>query len=257
LPRSDALTLTCCRSPTNELQTVQEALSACQLSHNSGRHSGQNSRSSADVLGHNSGIRTYNNTQRSKTSYQSTGDYYPTAPTAYAPEQTGFGTGATSQSCHVTPSLSLMISSPSMLTSNTQPNHSSLKASESKPRNIFSNRSESTSTNFETRPTVAIQMTDDSVTITPTATLRPVKALKPSESSITTSTAPITDQSSSSATLQYLPATPTQMVAGVGWRRSNWYSVIIGCHTGVFNDWQVFYLLLASANLTILQELYQ
>jgi hypothetical protein len=47
------------------------------------------------------------------------------------------------------------------------------------------------------------------------------------------------------------------MVAGVGRRKNNWYSVIVGRRTGVFNDWQVFHLLLASANLTILQELYQ
>ena len=284
LPRSDALTLACCRSPTSELQTVQEALSACQLSHNSGRRSGrlsgQNTRSSADVLGHNSSIRTYDNTQWSKTSYQSTGNHHPTPPTAYAPGQTGFGTGVTSQGCHVTTSVSPTISSQSMLTLNTQPNHS-LEASESQPRNIFSNCSESMSTNFETCRAVAIQMTVDSVTISPTAMLRPVKALKPlnlansqttkstlhcniqtnslssTESSITTSTAPITSQSSSSATSQYPPATPTRMVAGVGRRKNNWYSVIVGRCTGVFNDWQVFHLLLTSANLTILQELYQ
>jgi hypothetical protein len=51
---------------------------------------------------------------------------------------------------------------------------------------------------------------------------------------------PITGQRSSSATLLHPSATPTQMVAGVGRRKNNWYSVIVGRRTGVFNDWQVF-----------------
>jgi hypothetical protein len=117
LPRSDALTLTMLRSPTCELQTVQEALSACQLSPNSGQHSGQNTQSSGDVLGHNSDTRTYSGTQWSKIMYQSAGGHYPTALTAYTSRQAGLGTGATSQSCHVTLSVSTTISSKSMLTS--------------------------------------------------------------------------------------------------------------------------------------------
>ena len=60
------------------------------------------------------------------------------------------------------------------------------------------------------------------------------------ESSITTSTMPITGQRSSSATLLHSSATPTQMVASVSQRKNNWYSVIIGRYIGVFNDWQVF-----------------
>jgi hypothetical protein len=60
------------------------------------------------------------------------------------------------------------------------------------------------------------------------------------ESSITTSAVPTTGQRSSSATSQYPSATPTRIVAGVGRKKNNWYSVVVGRRTGVFNDWQVF-----------------
>jgi hypothetical protein len=160
---------------------------------------------------------------------------------------------ARARTCH-TPTNSLVSTLPQAIEV-----HRTSAASSEEHRHISTadgTHSRSTPATSAFRRAVALSFTEDSVTLTPTNTMIPYRQLNTTapvgsavclntsislstESAVTTSTAatPTTSQRGEGSEPMQHPQIPIRLVQFHGRKHKNWYVVIVGRRTGVFDDW--------------------